>query len=157
MIYVVTKGEYSDYHIESVFDSKEKAGDFADYIDGTVEKYELNRIDDKTKRYYEEGIWFYNVVITKEGRAKIIGKSSKSNSEYGGNRLDHAYIGNCRALDNEEALFIWVLAKGEEGAIKIANEYRVQIIALNLFDKEKLKLLMEDENDFKTLRKYIDP
>jgi len=50
-----------------------------------------------------------------------------------------------------------VLAKGEEGAIKIANEYRVQIIALNLFDKEKLKLLMEDENDFKTLRQYIDP
>ena len=40
MIYVVTKGVYSDYHIEGCFSDKEKAERYAVSIGGEVETYE---------------------------------------------------------------------------------------------------------------------
>ena len=40
MIYVVTDGEYSDYHIEGVFLDKEKAYKYAELNDCIVEEYE---------------------------------------------------------------------------------------------------------------------
>lgn len=40
MIYIVTDGEYSDYHIEGVFLDKEKAYKYAELNDCIVEEYE---------------------------------------------------------------------------------------------------------------------
>ena len=40
MIYIVTDGEYSDYHIEGVFLNKEKAYKYAELNDCIVEEYE---------------------------------------------------------------------------------------------------------------------
>ena len=49
-VYVVTEGEYSDYHIEACFSTKEKAQEFiksykkihGSFYSPTIEKYELN-------------------------------------------------------------------------------------------------------------------
>lgn len=42
MIYVVTRGEYSDYRIVGVFTDKAKAEKYADFCCGNVEEYEEN-------------------------------------------------------------------------------------------------------------------
>ena len=50
-IYVVTKGSYSDFHIERIFLEEEKANSFSTLIDGYVREYETD--DDKQFKYYE--------------------------------------------------------------------------------------------------------
>lgn len=65
-VYIITQGEYSDYHIVTVFDDKDKAEAFVEAYnkhkrseyedDYCVETYKLNSID---IRSYKEKIFFY--------------------------------------------------------------------------------------------------
>ena len=68
IIYLVTEGEYSDYHIEGVFSSRELAEEYisGDCKDGSIEEYYL---DDKAIPLVEYEIsvndTFYDVVYTR--------------------------------------------------------------------------------------------
>ena len=54
-VYIVTEGEYSDYHVCGVFTSREKAEKFRDTFccNDTIEEYNLNpyqkQIDERLK------------------------------------------------------------------------------------------------------------
>lgn len=53
-IFIVTSGEYSDYHIDAVFSTREKAEEYADICgpDYEIEEYEVDApVDNK------DGIW----------------------------------------------------------------------------------------------------
>lgn len=50
-VYIVTQGQYSDYHIEQVFSTREKAQEYLDHIgngnDADIDEY---NIDEETPR-----------------------------------------------------------------------------------------------------------
>ena len=53
-IYIVTTGEYSDYHIVEVFSNFEDAEKFAELHGGYVEIYTIDRVKyDLPKKYIE--------------------------------------------------------------------------------------------------------
>jgi hypothetical protein len=125
-IYVVTSGEYSDYHIDGIFDNKDKANAFvkkfsSDDYGGKcyVEEYELNPYSEEMQKDYNP----YFVRMMKNGDVDEIyinkssfgfrGDSNKYGFDIGGN------------------LFFHILAKDKEHAIKITNEFRIQLIANN--------------------------
>lgn len=58
-VYVVTSGEYSDYHIVAVFTNEEQAEKYADslglrrgYAEASVEEYDLNPAVPDVRRYH---------------------------------------------------------------------------------------------------------
>jgi len=61
-VYIVTKGRYSDYHIVGVYGNYNTADKVADFINGQVEKYEL---DKRT-----EDVFCYNVELNFNGEVE---------------------------------------------------------------------------------------
>ena len=53
-IYIVSAGSYSDYHIEKLFSNKDKAEEYADWLEDSndVEEYEVDDITEY-KKYYK--------------------------------------------------------------------------------------------------------
>jgi hypothetical protein len=116
-IYIVTAGEYSDYHVVSVFDSRDKAESFVEYYNDNdnwseagIEEYELNEHADQVQKGYN----YYFVRMQMDGNTKEICKDTPSNID---NFLS-------RDLNNNIIDHVW--AKDEEHAIKIVNERRIQ-------------------------------
>ena len=122
VIYVVTSGEYSDYGIDSMFDSKELAQSYIDsfktnsYNEMRIEEFELNPFKNQIKK----GCLPYFVRMSKNGACTEIHTKSSS---YG--------FGNEPSFDVQKNMYHHVFAKDEKHAIKIVNEIRVQYIALN--------------------------
>ena len=60
-VYIITEGEYSDYHIERVFSTKEKADEFVQChgTDYRIEEYEL----DGEMAVREEKLWYVRFCI----------------------------------------------------------------------------------------------
>jgi len=121
VIYVVTEGEYSDYHIVGLYSSEETAAAAAQKCDGgRVEEYELDGNADLVAR----GYWVYSVVMDIDGNTAQV-------YEYGapGSVSSEGYI--CKWHSDETLhLSAKVCAKSKEHAVKIANDKRAQIIAL---------------------------
>lgn len=135
-IYIITCGQYSDYHIVGIYDDKELAEERlplydAKYRYADIKEYELNPQVDHPK-----GLLPYSVKMDIEGNAKaeresIACFSGREWEPYG---------------DNKSVSFeMW--AKDEAHAIKIANERRVQLIANNQW--------MTDFNEWRKL--YLFP
>jgi len=125
MVYVVTTGEYSDYHIVGVFTNKDLAKRTARTWLGKVKNYTLNPINN-----YPPNLSLYQVCICKDGRIKYITATTPQD-----------YYEAC-PFDSEAWMFTtW--ARDEQHAIKIANERRTAVLAMvswNLSWKEYLKL-----------------
>jgi hypothetical protein len=126
-IYVVTEGCYSDYSIRGVFDNKELAEEYASQINGQVETYSLNTADNMLERGYRH----YVVHMHESGEVidvRQYGCKIQSCWHVSCNRSGNGYYdGNAS---------FYVCSKSEEGAIKVANERRAQLIALNRWRKE---------------------
>ena len=74
-VYVVTAGDYSDYHIKGIFDSREKAGEYINHSTDSdlndIEEYNLNELKpDKREKMFEIRSDFENI------DCKIAGYSS---------------------------------------------------------------------------------
>ncbi len=124
-IYVVTEGSYSDYHIVGVYDNKELAEQFLKNIDEVkkyndmqIEEYELNQNSDKIK----QGLMLYSVQMERDGTGDSFLYSNGDESPLQLNEFYPKRLYGC----------IW--AHNEEHAIKIANEKRAQLIALNQWE-----------------------
>lgn len=111
MIYIVTKGCYSDYHIVGATTDKEKAEEMCEFVGGDVEEYEDCKIDFKNKRKYR-------VKMCKDGGTEsvdidycIFDISTSHTKSYEGNLVNY-----CWATD-------------EQHAVKITNELRTRLIA----------------------------
>ena len=121
-IFGVTSGEYSDYHVEGLFDSQEKAQAYIDYEnahgygDFGIEEWELNQHYDPIQR----GLTCYRVffVDITQGDATANPRSATDEVEVSSR--------NYRTHVPNYTTYVW--AKNEQGALKIANERRVQFL-----------------------------
>jgi hypothetical protein len=143
-IYAVSSGDYSDYHIEAIFESEELAQKYLkEKIDELKEKYgkdheywnEYREIEVYILNKKKMDIGYYNVGMYKNGNVRnvykrngridadeeVMIKQFKEREEHNKQRINK--IINC--------LIFCVSAKDEKHAIKIANERRTQLIAEN--------------------------
>jgi len=124
-VFLVTRGEYSDYRVCAVFTEKALAEKYIDsfkvnsYEEFRIENYNLNPYQYELKNDYKP----FFLKMTKEGNCIEI---NVMNSSYGFEDED-INIG----FDIHKNMYISIFAKDETHAIKIANEKRVQLIAEN--------------------------
>ena len=123
-VYVVTSGDYSDYDIRAIFTTKELAEKYKQSFikkDGyrsyfnDIEEYELDAYSEELKNGYKR----FNVIMRKDGNTISV----EPNDNY------FEQINKISFFNNN--IYILVIAKDENHAIKIVNEKRTQIIAMN--------------------------
>ena len=146
-VYLVTKGDYSDYRIEAVFSTKEKAEEYVRIYcpEGTTEEYSVD--DESIYNGFPHGLATWWVTMAEDGR---IDKTY----HLGVPRIDWAYDTwrfirhrtdeiqsglkcyiNAQPTYGPWMLDMTVLARDEKHAIKIVNEKRAQLIAANLWGR----------------------
>ena len=136
--YVVTTGDYSDYHICGVFDSLPNAKRakklFGD--ESRIEKYEINKIPKSPK-----DMFFYDVTMDRSGNTKAC-------LNYGiENVIDYSSV---EYIDDDNQLVCTLWAKNKKHAVKIANERRTQLIALNKYPVPSQEANDKDEDESST-------
>lgn len=110
-IYIVTSGEYSDYRIERVFSTKEKANEFVQQhgTDYGIEEYVVD--EEKVKK--EEKIWKVEINIDNNSVIESIPHNFSRREE--GTCEYHEYMCN-------DVVDLYVKADSMDKAIKIAKE-----------------------------------
>ena len=140
-IYLVTQGNYSDYGVRGIFTDKDLATEYAAQI---TTKYEAARVDTRqimTELIAPINYRGYTVTMDIDGNTDevendAVGDLNVDNSypdvEFGrlGDGDAHGYIttGKYKFIINTD--------KESEGAIKIANERRIRMIAENKWPKK---------------------
>lgn len=122
-VYLVTRGEYSDYRVMGVFDSKEKA-EYAlkVYAADNIEEREMNALPDHTPGYYRFGL-----EMDKDGNTIWTYQRGHDDEDW-----EEEYYPLY-----EPWMFFHVLARDEEHAIKIVNEKRIRMLAENIWPQWK--------------------
>lgn len=121
-VYIVTAGEYSDYHIERVFSTREKAQEYLDHI-GNAEWAGIGEynLDEETPR----GVFGYCVTFclgTDEVVTSLIQLSNDSYTRKDSVRYYESSMAKSMAFILE--------AKDSVHAVKIASERLMQIRAI---------------------------
>ena len=136
-IYIVTSGEYSDYRIDAVFDTKELAENFVEsraelYYKARIEEYPLNKYVDLSYDYkVDYDPW------QPEGHQWRIERQDEAfvpdNQAFGIVTASEPYF----HLSSDKARYhgaktytVWVKAKTRDAALKIANEKIMMFIAM---------------------------
>ena len=116
-IYVVTDGEYSDYHICGVFDNENLAQKLIDAIcgSGRIEEYELN----PHERELEAGYKPFMVRMDRNGNTIQVDM----------HKVHFAHDNDNYMFDRNGNMVIECMARDRIHAIKIANERRAMLIA----------------------------
>ena len=145
-IYLVTQGSYSDYGVRGVFVDKELATEYAAQI---TNKYDAARVETRpimTELTTPIGYRGYEVTMDIDGNTDElepteVGKwdedSSYAEYEYTSNDTDDWRSGGKHITTGRYHFFVNT-DKGPEGAIKIANERRIRMIAENKWPKQGL-------------------
>lgn len=135
-IYVVTDGEYSDYHIEAVFTDKAKAKWYADVHAANVEEYDSDPVGPSIP----PGMRVYRLLMSSDGDV-----SQVQHVSYDDVLFDDKFVsgpmypddtGLFRFRFDDDTSPRWgiefaCLARSEEHAVKIVNEWRIQMLAEN--------------------------
>lgn len=153
IIYVVTRGNYSDYQVVAVFDESRKytAARLAEQIKGDFEEFELNpeTIFPKMTRF--------EVLMSMDGE--------KSKSRV----CDEDFDENINLEDLSKILptywnintykpyniTVWCFANDKRHATKIANEYRTRLMALGIFDIAMNDTLGRNFIDRRDIEDYV--
>lgn len=126
-VFIVTSGEYSDYHIEAVFSTREQAERWCDLFTSSkgyaadqpgVEEWDLDLLGqrgDDLKPYFGR--------MDKDGNSSEVEKAIRS----------YGFREKCPEMgfDVKCKLYGYVWAKDEQHAIKILNEKRLTLLAEN--------------------------
>lgn len=126
-IYVVTDGEYSDYHIIGIYSRK-------DYAEALIEAVGNGEIE----------IWSID-----ETKLEIRGRKQyfvrmKRNGDTEEVYIDDSfspYFLPTYGFDMDGSLYNRCLAKDEQHAVKITNELRAKLIAKNEWGKDNILIL----------------
>ena len=121
-VWIVESGEYSDYNVDGIFSTKENAELFRGAYGGEV----VERTLDPYVKEIRSGMVLFHVKMNVSG-AMI--DCYKSDCFYGAGELGLSLYHDGWCLVG----YIW--AKDKQHAAKIANERRVQLIALNQWPK----------------------
>ncbi len=164
-IYIVTSGDYSDYSINAVYDTKEKAeAAIAPFTGYEIEEYELNP---SLPDYIKPGEKFYDITMLSDGEIPIYYDSSDDwyyrQVDLGFNDYDQKFemefqlfaypsFGPDATNKNPDRYGEWVIngiirARDEQHAIKIMNERRIQILANNDWPAKVTKWCKEPESN----------
>lgn len=126
-IYIITDGDYSDYHIEAVFDSKKLALKYANkYYQKNyypnIEEYELNPLQELNRK----GCNAYFVDISQDGeRLEFVSPEYASVSDF--NRYQQPpelYYPKVDYNENDKMFYMTIWAKDKAHAKKIAIDKR---------------------------------
>lgn len=124
-IYVLEEGAYSDRHVVGVFSSQENAEKSRDHVDDDdYREYDITEMElDPAIAEMNAGLTVYRVCMSQTGNTFFSGPTKYLSTFWDIKRK------------NSDFLFIdaHVWAKDTEHAIKIVNETRTQLIALNRF------------------------
>ena len=148
-IYLVTQGSYSDYGVRGVFTDKDLATEYAAQIST---KYDTARVDTRpimTELIAPIGYRGYSIKMDVDGNTDEV-----ENDEVGRATDENSYadcdfvldcpdkwageIGDGKYITTGHYNFFICTDKGAEGAIKIANERRIRMIAENKWPKKGL-------------------
>lgn len=134
-VYVVTSGEYSDYHIKGIFDSREMAEEYINYSTysdlNDIEEYNLNEPPDKREKIFEIRSDFENI------DCKIVGHSSEPMMY-----KDLMHIMNFGLGDRKQYIYFYICTDTRDRAIKIASERLRQVKAEEHFRFPMLRRLV---------------
>jgi hypothetical protein len=122
-IYVVTSGEYSDYHVVAIFSNKDVAEKFnKDMLieENKIEEWELDNVPE-----FPVGLYPYHVEMKYDGHVVNINRQSMEYFQ------EYDYVSDYGYKEKINTMTAKILAKDEKHAIKIANEKRAQMIANN--------------------------
>jgi hypothetical protein len=124
-VYIVTKGVYSDYHIEAVFTDKALAEEYVRRAseDGddecSAEEWEENAINPRAEATY-------SIFMGKDG----YGRSSYMTWDDATTDAPTISFG---PWDHDGTLLVKAKARSLQHAMKIANEVRTQVLAADLW------------------------
>ena len=155
-VYIVTDGDYSDYHIVGVYTDKEKAEKYTSTYSGRVEEHDTDPDIPYPPKGYK--VWF--VGMLKNGTAiyhytmnlpDCVGRCNDAPLL----RWDTPVMGKAIPLYPPELLerrekpkdsydykdavmYVYVFARNKKHAVKIANEKRAQLIANGQWERNAL-------------------
>ena len=133
-IFAVSSGEYSDYRVNALFSTQEKAQDYINLIcqAGEIEEYELDI------PLPPPGHACWTVIMTVDGEQSVLsapltaGYCSPDDREP---TMGHAPWPPFNG--KQVATFSYVLARTEEHAVKICAERRAQLVASGRWEELK--------------------
>ena len=128
-IYVVTEGDYSNYHICAVFDDKELAELYLSHFGGEIEEWELNPL----QKQLRQGRVVWHVQMNQEGGTSYFGVHATERDVPETDKMVPVRMSSLPDYRYAWHLEIECYAENKQHAIKIANERRTQIIALSLW------------------------
>ena len=142
-VYLVTQGDYSDYRVQAVFSTKDEAESYAKIISREYEeaKVETWGMDEKLPLMRGEAV-AVTVVMDMEGNSTV----TTSNDPV---------IDECTwyLQTHPEPVRVTRIGRTPEHVAKIANEFRVQILALGL---NKHPALYSDEDREQFQKHFAD-
>jgi hypothetical protein len=126
-VYLVTKGEYSDYRIEAIFSTRYRATKYRKKWGGEIETWKLDAPIPDT----------------------IVGVEMKPDGEVTDTWEIPCSVGGegFRSFTIGSNLLTWyVKTEDKQRAIKVVNEKRIQILALGIWgDVKKVKQMMDNK------------
>jgi hypothetical protein len=139
-VWVIEKGSYSDYRVVGVYTSEEKARIVCDAINKTDGEYDEAEIAewplDPAADEINQGMTQYLVYMRRDGTAERC--EPRSLSAYGIGEQSYIWKrSDARAFQGvavADVLVSTVFATDEKHAIKVANERRMQMIAMNQWE-----------------------
>jgi len=144
IIYLVTTGEYSDYHIIGAYSNNIMAQLCSAFFNADIEEYELDANIDKVLEKSKP----WKVTMERNGNTsdcECLDGWIQEHHDFD----NHARFSNDNKINGSyQEVDIYLYAKNEKQAIKSANEKRVQLIANGEWDKYRLDYLVYNFNFF---------
>jgi hypothetical protein len=134
-VWVIERGEYSDYRVMGVFSSKENAERVAEainaadsYSTATIAEWQLDPVVGELAKGFKP----YYVRMHKDGQVESVRPSSMWTYEMGGrvNEWEREEAPAYKGAGLPNLLCVDTWARDEKHAVKIANEHRIQWLAL---------------------------
>ena len=154
--FLVTTGEYSDYRVEGVFTTREKAEEFASHYHPGYNEAEIEEVILDVKIDQPRGMKYWYVSFDREGNSNVRDDIPP------GRHKDHGYFpedGCVPCGDGKMGTSCW--AKDKAHAAKIANERRIQVVVnggwetdWNKWNAARIARLSEETKDGE--RKSVD-
>ena len=132
-VYLVTKGQYSDYSVYGVFADKTIAEEYAAQISDRWDTAHVSTrpIYDSTNLEAPIGFRGYKVLMDRDGNSEVnidrVTCADETETDY----AESEWNGTCNYALTGQYNFYVLTDKGEQGAVKIANERRIRMIAEN--------------------------
>ena len=144
-IYLLTEGSYSDYHIVAAFSTEEKARFAMEFLEGDIEEFEIDNGLPSLEDLKARGLHRFEVSMDWEGNTRSVTRLQGAHSARDClfERIDCYPLGwkapnQTWVSTHRYGLLGAVLARDEQHAVKIVNEWRTRAIAENVHLKTEI-------------------